>query len=887
VELANRDCPDEETLLAFIQGHLSNDVRAVVERHVGGCDACAELATLTAAGLADSACTTRHLHHAWATGTPPIDQLVPGTEVGRYQILGLIGRGGMGEVYSAYHPDLDRRIAIKLVYGARTGDLGYQQHLLKEAQLVARLNHPHIVTVYDAGMVGDRVYVAMEFVDGKTLDVWLREQERGWNEIVEAFVSAGDGLAAAHEAKVVHRDFKPRNVMLGRDGRVRVMDFGLARPLWEVPDPTRRAISVLAARPDTVVTGDAVIGTPAYMAPEQLRGEAVDVRADQYSFCVALYEALHGERPPSEAGKSPSRGRRLPSWLKTVVQRGLEPERENRFPSMRGLLRAIERGRNRPRRRLLIMLGPALLLAGLAVWRAARVGQITCTPPAERIAAVWPAEETAGSRRAVLHHAFLASALPGPEKVWTRVASILDDHVAQWAAMYKDSCEATHLRGEQSGEVLDLRTTCLSENLDEIRAYTDGILNGDAGDLRRALPTANALSPVRQCADVKSLRLQIPLPKDEKTRAAVERLQQRIKDANELLSFGYAEKANNELTAILAEARLVQYQPILAQTLDSLGLIATRFMWFTRAKDLSWQALRLAISSHDDLTAAKAVDRLGALDTYLANYDDADRWFTLGEAILDRLNSRDSLIGGWLLNDHANLYYYRGDFAAAEVGFRSAIMLKRRVLGDAHPDIAGSLSNLALTLQQMNRPEEAYATVESAVQIDQYGDQESPTLAMVLTVEGEIQLETSRFAEAETTLKRAIDIEETSSERADALLAVTLTDYSKLLLARHQPAAAIPSARRARTLMAKSDFLEKTVLADTATALAEALGESGVDRPSARRLVADACETYSRAGFVRKKEQILSWFNRVLRRSGAAAATSCEEMLGDRRPGHI
>src|SRR6185312_1040153 len=432
-------------------------------------------------------------------------QLAPGMRVGRYHVLGLIGRGGMGEVYAAYHPDLDRRIALKIVYGERAGDAERQSRLLREARIIASLNHPNIVGVYDAGIVAGQVYVAMEYVDGGTVDAWLREARRSWVEVLEIFTAAARGLAAAHEANVVHRDFKPQNVMIGRDGRVRVMDFGLARPVREGFDPT-------SGRPDndrspgwtTSTTAGSMVGTPAYMAPEQLRSGAIDLRADQFSFCVALHEAIYGARPG--AGLAPWRGGpagRAPAWLKKIIRKGLNVDPDERFASMQDLLRAIDR-RRKSWRRSMLGLGLTVLLA-VAAGVGARVSssrRFACTPPQGRLEAVWSSSESPGSRRAALHRQFLTSGFPGAVETWKRLDVVVGDRVRRWAAMYQDACEATHVRGEQSAEVLDLRMTCLSDDLDATRAYVDRLSSFDPSGLERALISAAALPSVARCADL-------------------------------------------------------------------------------------------------------------------------------------------------------------------------------------------------------------------------------------------------------------------------------------------------------------------------------------------------------------------------------------------------
>ena len=242
--------------------------------------------------------------------------LVRGANVGRYLILGLVGRGGMGEVYAAFDPRLDRKIALKLLRetrGPETSAQAAQERLLREAQAIARLSHPNVVVVHDVGAIDDethgvRVYLAMEFIEGQTLASWLAAAPRSWREICGVFAAAGKGLLAAHEAGLVHRDFKPQNVMVGRDGAVRVTDFGLARDTSDVAEAETTTLDLVHSetRPTTdtiALTGTGVLlGTPLYMAPEQFLARPTDARTDQFSFCVALYEALYGERPfPSDS----------------------------------------------------------------------------------------------------------------------------------------------------------------------------------------------------------------------------------------------------------------------------------------------------------------------------------------------------------------------------------------------------------------------------------------------------------------------------------------------------------------------------------------------------------------------------------------------------------
>jgi WD40 repeat protein/predicted Ser/Thr protein kinase len=313
------------------------------------------------------------------------DEPVESPKIGRFTIVRKLGAGGMGVVYIAYDEQLDRRVAVKLLRNTAAASEA-RVRLEREAQAMARLSHPNVVTVHEVGEHDEQVFVAMEFVDGEDLRQWLGRSKRAWREVLAVFLQAGEGLAAAHEAGIVHRDFKPDNVLVGNDGRVRVADFGLANRVHvateELPTESQRSrLGVLLTR-----TG-AVLGTPAYMAPEQIRGAAIDGRADQFSFCVALWEGLYGARP--FAGKNfvelstaittgnveaPPPDSGVPTWLREVMLRALAPDPNERFGSMREMLDVLARDPEARRRRLAIRGGLGLgvlavvgALAGLTV----------------------------------------------------------------------------------------------------------------------------------------------------------------------------------------------------------------------------------------------------------------------------------------------------------------------------------------------------------------------------------------------------------------------------------------------------------------------------------------------------------------------------------------
>jgi serine/threonine protein kinase len=339
---------------------------------------------------------------------------------GRYVILDELGEGGLSVVYSAYDPELDRKLAIKLV---RTGKAGGEPHtrLLREAQAIARLSHPNVIQVFDAGESEGQLFVAMELIHGQTLRAWLRHEQldywarspndrdaagsprltrrtksfelaraRPWQETLAVFIEAGRGLAAAHAAGVIHRDFKPDNVMIDRDRRVRVLDFGLARSMGHGATPER---SIEGVGPDTgsvlgtdLTRTGTIMGTPAYMSPEQLDGAPSDARTDQFSYCVALYEAVFGERPfggqslaalmasISQGPKPPPTGATVPLGLWPMLRRGLARAPLGRYPSMDDLLvdlQSLIQSRPRRWRRWLRWVGggaASAAVAGLLGW---------------------------------------------------------------------------------------------------------------------------------------------------------------------------------------------------------------------------------------------------------------------------------------------------------------------------------------------------------------------------------------------------------------------------------------------------------------------------------------------------------------------------------------
>lgn len=379
------DCPDENALVAFATGQLDAPAHNSVLAHIDRCPDCAAMVADAAVAMGEPGDTEPT--HQVSPGPLPTEVPAPrgplprGTSLGRYVVLDLLGTGGLGQVYTAYDPELDRRVAVKLLRPSRSGaamDQEAQRWLMREAQAMAQLSHPNVVPVHDVGTFGHEVFIAMKLVDGGTLRQWLKGTTRSWKEIRDVMVDAGRGLLSAHAAGLVHRDFKPANLLVDPQDNAFVVDFGLARAVAGPTDATRANDPLVEASDrlldeDLTQTG-AIIGTPAYMPPEQLTGRQVDPRSDQFAFCVTLYEALFGRRPFAgrkfgelleaiAAGPpTPSGSSGVPPWLRRAATKGLASDPAQRFASMDELLHAMTVDR-RSRKRQRLAIGVAALLS--------------------------------------------------------------------------------------------------------------------------------------------------------------------------------------------------------------------------------------------------------------------------------------------------------------------------------------------------------------------------------------------------------------------------------------------------------------------------------------------------------------------------------------------
>jgi tetratricopeptide (TPR) repeat protein len=721
------------------------------------------------------------------------DALARGTAVGRYLLLEVLGEGGMGVVYTAYDPELDRQIALKLL--TTDEQAGTREQLVREAQALARLSHPNIVAVHDVGTTeaGAQVFIAMELVRGQTLAAWLKEQPRTIGELLAVFVEAGEGLAAAHRAGLVHRDFKPDNVMIGADGRARVVDFGVAR----------------AAHGDPA---GAIIGTPRFMAPEQHRGQPVDERADQFSFCVSLYWALYdglpfaGETPEAYregvlAGRileAPA-GSRVPRWLRQVVLRGLALEPAQRHPSMAALLTALkadpgERRRKWQRGALLVGLAGAAL-GTLAL--AERRQLSTCRGAERRLAGVWD-----DARRSSVRAAFLAGGRPYAEAVLRTVERTFDDYANRWVAMNVDACEATHVRHEQSAELLDLRMSCLSDELTQLQTLGELFSHADAALVERAAQTAGSLPALARCSNVAGLRAPAPPPEDARARQKLKEVRQELAQIRALDLAGRYDEGLRRATTALESAVTLGYRPLVAEAQLGLGELEVDRGDFGQAIGPLRHALVAALAGrHDEVAASAAIRLMEATGLGLQHFEEGDTWADLASASVERLQERDPLLGVFYETraglrrqegrtddalsdaqraleselrlrgpDHhqvalayralGDAQYVKARYAQALDSFQRAAAIDERALGPEHPELTGTWVGMANVYSDTGESDRAQALYARALRLFERINPDHPDLASIYNNMGDDLESQGKLHEAHERYARALEVAE-------------------------------------------------------------------------------------------------------------------------------
>ncbi|MBL9104525.1 MAG: serine/threonine protein kinase [Myxococcales bacterium] len=729
--------------------------------------------------------------------TIAVDGTMPGSaaalpegpfRIGRFTAVRQLGSGAMGVVYMAYDEQLDRKVAIKLLQGrpqAGHASLG-QARLLREAQAMAHVSHPNVAAVYDVGPFEDQVFVAMEFVEGKTLAGWLAERERPWREVVEMFAQAGRGLAAAHAAGLVHRDFKPENVLVGDDGRARVLDFGLARAHREVqtlPPLTASEIGASSSSLNLRLTqADSLVGTPAYMAPEQYMRAALDARSDQFSFCVALWEGLYGARPfggqtlpemmaavTRGAPQVPRQHRPVPAFVHDALCRGLAVDPERRWPDMPTLLAALERDPTRRRRRIAWRIAgvAAVGAAALAGWRLQELATRACTGAAAELVGVWDDE-----RRAAVATAIAATDVAYADDVATRVRAGLDAYAAAWVGAHTQACEATAIRREQSQELLDRRMTCLDERRAALRALVEVLARADPSVVESAVQAAGELPRLEPCADRAYLQARVRLPEDPDTARRVAAAREQVTAAHALYHAGKLAEARE----IAADIEDHGYAPLQAEAdllRGELLLAASELQLAELRLREAYTAARAA--GHDEVAAAAATRLIGVNGGLQAHFAVGAVWREVAGAEVTR--TRLPLAEADLARETGNMASREGDYPRAEAELTRAVQLREQVVGAQHSSLIGPLDDLGKALERAGKYAEAERHLRRALALAEATlAPDHPLVADAADNLGEIAQTQGRYEEALAHHLRGLEIRERVYGRDNLRVTDSLTN---------------------------------------------------------------------------------------------------------------
>ena len=681
--------------------------------------------------------------------------------LGRFVLLQRIGRGGLGVVYAAHDPQLDRRVAIKLLRGDNPQD---GRRLLREAKAIARLAHPNVVAVHEIGQFDHAraptddapdlppsgCFVVMELVEGRDARAWLKERERPWRDVLDFFCAVGDGLAACHEVGIVHRDVKPSNIMVGADERPRVLDFGLARDVGDASgsSPTDR-------RPwgaEGITIDGSVVGTPAYMAPEQHRGDAPSVATDQFSFCVAVWEGLFGRRPfegatlqelyDAKLRGPPSDAPRVPARVVAALRRGLSADAGDRYATTSALLSDLRAAARRRRAPAIAAIGGSVLVAtiGYAAWPSAPTDPV-CDAALAAIAGAW-----GPSHKDQVRAAFEAAGAPYAEDTLARLGDRLDAYRDRLAAQRRVVCTA-RISGAGHRPALDRRARCLERRTWELEESVAVLQQADAATAERAVTVVDGLIDTSLCTDDERLSVlgdQVdPLAAATVARqlaaGRARRLAGRFDEAAQRLREALQLADRHALARLGAETRL-ELGRTSAHRQD-LALAQQQFLdgWAASERtgdgELAVTALvllaRALIDAGDDaqaermLTVAEAkLERLGEQPELAAKLEVAHASIAMSRRdttlaathlrralpLTERASGRRGSAYAGAVNDYAIALRLSGDFPGAVSRFEEAIRLIEAEVGPRHPALLPPLQNLAMTY---GRVEEADAGIEA------------------------------------------------------------------------------------------------------------------------------------------------------------------------------
>jgi eukaryotic-like serine/threonine-protein kinase len=725
----------------------------------------------------DIAATGAELDPRGSTPAPLLERL------GRYLVVSQLGSGAQGVVYRAYDPDLDRKVAIKLlrpeVFGA--GDLEKSRlRVLREAQAMARLSHPNVVPIHDVGTAGDRLFVAMEYIDGQTLRQWLKQAPRSAEQILEKFLHAGRGIAAAHAAGLLHRDFKPENVLVDGSGQVKVTDFGLARAVDAGAAPLSESVLNVRAHanlPDSspldqaLTQAGALLGTPAFMAPEQFLGLTIDARTEQFNFCASLWEALYGQR--AFAGdtyetlaasvtcgevRGPADERGVPARIRGVLLRGLSREREHRFDTFEALLTELSRDPRRERRPWLLAGATVAALAvatgSVALWSMQRPEP--CPDPRPQMAQVWNAEEWEQ-----LRGAFTATGAVMADFAAQKVGQMFDDYANTWAAVASAACRDARVLGVRPVSEHERQVSCLERRLATVRHTVASLKSVDARSVGRAQQAVLAIPRVEACLDPAADEISF----EARGAARAEQLiaiQDEVDRVRADFVLGLSGRVLEDAPRIAERAAAIGHLAAQAEAVYVLGVVQGNSNLNTESVNSLQDAIRLAEEAGLDALRARGlmslsfrIRRMRVADAQERSLRSAD-W---AEAVIRRMQRQGKRVDdlyATLHNSRSFIYFAGGDYERAVEAAGAALRHLQ-----AAPDVfieAQTLERLAYGLLYLGRPQEALTAAERGVVLTEEIGSTHPRIAMLHLHSAAALSALGRHPEAERAALIASDI---------------------------------------------------------------------------------------------------------------------------------
>jgi len=772
-----------------------------------------------------------------------------GTQIGKYIVVDRLGAGASGVVVSAFDPDLNRKIAIKVMRGRVTDEA--RVRLVREAQALAQLDHPNVITVHEVGTFDDEMFIAMEFAEQGTLRRWLAAKPRTWREILDRYIEAGRGLAAAHAAKLVHRDFKPDNVLVTASERVKVSDFGLVSVATERATIEAGHLAPTTPLDVSLTETGTLLGTPCYMAPEQHLLGRVDARADQFAFCVALHEALYGVRPfegsdyyslftsVSEGKIVPTPRSPVPARIVKAIHRGLARDPEARWPTMDALLGELQRDR-RPAR--------WIAAAGIAAAAATTIAASTlgsaspepgpCAAAPRRLAGVWDL----GIQQKI-RAAFAASGAPTHAEDWRSAETIVSAYADTWVAAERDNCAATLIVGTQTEHAFEVREACLDHRLSQLAGLS--ALWQDTRDpnvVRSASKAAIGLDEIAICHDAAGLADWLPPPADEASKQKIADVRRRITDGRGLMLADRFDKARAILAPLIDEAKRIGYQPVVAEAM----MMNAKLAWLTDEKDVDTLAFDTAIAAqgtrHYEI-AIRAWTLLIEIQSYRSHADAAKRWLRIAESLAEPLGD-DPLRRANLTWSEARVDQEAGNLEAARdklehalAGHDEAIARGRGDVLRARHDRASLLGDLGNVLFLLGRSAEAEAALRRSVsEFDAfYGGRNMPATIALNTLAG-VSYTSGRYDEARQILERVLDTATLYVQEPNENLAAYHTNLGEMLRSLGRYDEALQHLHHALDMRRKLFGDDAPELLTTYTYLADVL--ESMDRAAEARVAA-------------------------------------------------